>query len=77
MVLLPGEKIEHPDRLQIRFAVPDVDAAYDRLTKAGVKFHEFPRDMPWRWRRAYTTDPAGHTVELCSPLPNARIWIRR
>jgi lactoylglutathione lyase len=72
LVLLPGETIEHPDRLQIHFAVPDVDAEYERLTKEGVQFQEPPKDMPWRWRHAYTNDPAGHTVELCTPLPDAK-----
>lgn len=45
MVLLPGEKIGHPDRLQIRFALGDMDAEYDRLTKVGIEFHQPPEDI--------------------------------
>jgi catechol 2,3-dioxygenase-like lactoylglutathione lyase family enzyme len=71
MVLLPGPQLGHPDRLQMHFAVKDVDSEYDRLKRAGIEFREPPRDMPWGWRHAYTSDPAGHTVEICSPLPDA------
>jgi predicted enzyme related to lactoylglutathione lyase len=71
MVLIPGEPLGTPDRLQIHFAVPDVDREYERLRSAGIDFKKPPRDMPWRWRHAYTSDPAGHAVELCSPLPDA------
>ena len=72
MILLPGARIDHPERLQMHFEVPNVDVEYERLKQAGVEFSEPPRDMPWRWRHAYTSDPAGHTVEICSPLPDAR-----
>lgn len=68
MVLIPGERLDHPERLQIHFAVEDVDAEYERLSRAGIEFREPPRDTPWRWRHAYTSDPAGHTIEICSPL---------
>lgn len=68
---MPGASVEHPERLQMHFAVPDVDAEYDRLQQEGVQFSEPPKDMPWPWRHAYTSDPAGHTVELMSPLPEA------
>jgi catechol 2,3-dioxygenase-like lactoylglutathione lyase family enzyme len=57
--------------VQLHFHVPDVDAEYERLKVEGVEFEEPPRDMPWRWRHAYTRDPAGHTVEIYSPLPDA------
>lgn len=72
MVLIPGEPLGNPERLQIRFAVGDVDTEYQRLRSAGINFKEPPRDMPWRWRHAYTSDPAGHTVEIWSPLPDAK-----
>jgi uncharacterized glyoxalase superfamily protein PhnB len=60
------------ERVQLHFEVRDVDAEYERLKSAGVDFKEPPQDMPWRWRHAYTNDPAGHTVEICSPLPDAK-----
>ncbi len=34
-------------------------------------FNGPPTDIPWRWRHAYTHDPAGYTVELVTPLPDA------
>jgi catechol 2,3-dioxygenase-like lactoylglutathione lyase family enzyme len=71
IVFLRGQTLDHPDRLQIHFAVANVDAEFERLRRAGVKFREPPKDMPWRWRHAYTSDPAGHTIEICSPLPGA------
>src|SRR5262245_8297282 len=71
IVLLPGAQLGHPDRLQMHFAVRDVDAEYERLRREGIEFQGPPKDMPWRWRHVYTTDPAGHTVEICSPLPDA------
>jgi predicted enzyme related to lactoylglutathione lyase len=72
LVLIPGEPLEHPERLQIHLAVENVDAEYEKLVRAGIKFSEPPKDMPWLWRHAYTKDPSGHMVELCSPLPSAR-----
>lgn len=71
IILLRGEPVDHPERLQMHFQVPDVDAAYERLKREGVEFDEPPADKPWGWRHAYTRDPAGHTVEICSPLPGA------
>lgn len=56
----------------MHFPVTDVDAEYDRLTKRGIKFDEPPENKPWGWRHAYTHDPAGHTVELCTPLAEAK-----
>ncbi|MBV8214514.1 MAG: VOC family protein [Verrucomicrobia bacterium] len=69
MILLPGQPLDHPERLQMHFAVPDVDDVYERMKQEGVRFDEPPADMPWGWRHAYTRDPAGHTVEICSRCP--------
>jgi catechol 2,3-dioxygenase-like lactoylglutathione lyase family enzyme len=71
IILLPGDPLEHPKRLQIHFHVTNVDVEYKRLQDEGVKFDEPPEDKPRGWRHAYTRDPLGHTVEICSPLPNA------
>ncbi len=73
IILLPGDSIEHPERLQMHFEVGDVDAEYDRLKRLGVEFDEPPEDQPWGWRHAYTHDPVGHTVELCTPLADAKL----
>jgi catechol 2,3-dioxygenase-like lactoylglutathione lyase family enzyme len=44
---------------------------HKRLQNEDVKLDEPSEDKPWGWRHAYTRDPVGHTVEICSPLPNA------
>jgi catechol 2,3-dioxygenase-like lactoylglutathione lyase family enzyme len=72
IILLPGESIGHPEKLQMHFPVPDVRAEYNRLRKRGIQFDEPPEDKPWGWRHAYTRDPAGHTVELCAPIAGAK-----
>ena len=33
IVFLRGQTLNHPDRLQIHFAVPDVDTEFERLTR--------------------------------------------
>jgi len=71
LILIPGDQLDRPASLQLHLHVSDVDAEYERLKSEGVEFEEPPRNMPWGWRHAYTKDPAGHTVELCSPLPEA------
>jgi catechol 2,3-dioxygenase-like lactoylglutathione lyase family enzyme len=71
MILLPGQPLDHPERLQMHFAVPNVDDVYERMKQEGVRFDEPPADMPWGWRHAYARDPVGHTVEICSPVPKA------
>ncbi len=75
IILLPGESIDHPEKLQMHFPVKDVDAEYDRLRNLGIQFDEPPEDKPWGWRHVYTHDPAGHTVELCTPLAEAKFAI--
>ena len=54
------------------FPVRDVDAEYRRLRKL-IQFDEPPEDQPWSWRHGYTHGPAGHTVELCTPLEDAKL----
>ena len=71
IILLPGQPFDHPERLQMHFAVSNVDDAYERMKQEGVEFDEPLADKPWGWRHAYTRDPIGHTVGICSPLPNA------
>jgi catechol 2,3-dioxygenase-like lactoylglutathione lyase family enzyme len=71
LIFLPGDPPDHPERIQFHFFVADVDAMHAQLQKAGVVFTGPPTNMPWRWRHAYTQDPAGYTVELVMPLPDA------
>jgi catechol 2,3-dioxygenase-like lactoylglutathione lyase family enzyme len=63
-----GAPPEHPNRIQLHFEVEDVDAEYERLRGQGLAFEERPEDKPWGWRVASVRDPAGHTVELVTPV---------
>lgn len=48
---------------------PDVDAEFRRLVTAGIEFVNPPHDQKvWRLRIAHLRDPAGHLVELYTPL---------
>lgn len=35
-----------------------------RLARAGVRFKQKPKRMPWGWTHAYLNDPDGHEVSL-------------
>jgi catechol 2,3-dioxygenase-like lactoylglutathione lyase family enzyme len=49
--------------------VDDVDAEAARLAGAGVALVTTPHDQPaWYQRVAHVRDPAGHLIELWSPL---------
>jgi catechol 2,3-dioxygenase-like lactoylglutathione lyase family enzyme len=73
LILIPGDQLDRPESLQLHLHVPDVDAEYERLKGEGVQFEEPPRNRPWGWRHAYTKDPAGHTVELCSTASRSAV----
>jgi catechol 2,3-dioxygenase-like lactoylglutathione lyase family enzyme len=57
-----------PQQVQLHFEVHDVDAEFERLRNEGLTFDEPPTDKPWGWRVASLRDPAGHTVELVTPI---------
>ena len=48
----------------IAFDVKDVDAEYERLSKAGMVFHCEPQDLGKNCRTTYGRDPDGNVVEL-------------
>ncbi len=50
--------------IRLYFEVRGLDAFCARLARAGVKFEQEPRDMPWGWRHAYLRDPDGHEISL-------------
>ncbi len=54
--------------VEIHFAVPDVDAAYEVLRARGARFEGPPTNMPWGTRQASLRDPEGYAVELVGPL---------
>jgi len=52
--------------IEIVVNVPDVDAAYQTLSAAGVAFDSPPADMPWGARHAWLTDPDGYRLSIYS-----------
>jgi lactoylglutathione lyase len=57
------------DRAMVCLEVDDVDAEYERLQEAGVRFITEPNDRPaWFLRVAHFRDPEGNLIELNSPL---------
>ena len=63
-----GEPLSEPQRVQLHFAVEDVDRVHDRLSRAGVAFEEKPSNKPWGLRTASCRDPGGHGVEFIMPI---------
>ena len=58
------------DDIVICLRVDNVDAAATRVKLAGTPLVTAPHDQPaWLQRVAHLRDPAGHLVELWSPLP--------
>jgi catechol 2,3-dioxygenase-like lactoylglutathione lyase family enzyme len=49
----------------------EVDATYDRMTKAGHTGHLAPWDAVWGQRYAVLHDPDGNGVELFAALPTS------
>ena len=44
--------------------VDDLDAALDRVRKAGIRLEYGPADEPWGVRRFYVRDPFGRLVNI-------------
>ena len=58
------------DDIVICLRVDNVDAAANRVRLAGMTLVTVPHDQTtWLQRVAHLRDPAGHLVELWSPLP--------
>lgn len=59
----PDRPVNRPGITHLAFAVEDIDAHYERLSEAGVRFHAPPSgDSPIR--AAYGRDPEGNVFEL-------------
>jgi predicted enzyme related to lactoylglutathione lyase len=61
-----GDKFEaRPNPDHIYFAVPDLEATYDRASHAGCRhIDEKIRKMPWGERMFYATDPFGNPIAM-------------
>ncbi|MCL7453546.1 MAG: VOC family protein [Anaerolineae bacterium] len=63
-----GTPLDHPERVQLHFEVPNVDGYYDELLGEGEDFLRPPQDTSWGYRTAALQDPVGHVVEFYTPL---------
>lgn len=60
----------YSDDMVVCLRVENVDAAAARVKLAGIALLSAPHDQTaWYQRVAHLKDPAGHLVELWSPLP--------
>jgi uncharacterized glyoxalase superfamily protein PhnB len=50
--------------IRLYFEVRDLEQLCARLKKAGVKFKQMPKRMPWGWKHAYLRDPEGYELSL-------------
>ena len=48
----------------VALAVSDVDAALDKVVKAGARYLKGPMELPGEVRWAYAADPDGNVIEL-------------
>ena len=62
--LEPGKTSSESSGVRLYFETANLDKACKDLEKAGVKFSQPPKLMPWGWKHAYLDDPDGHEVSL-------------
>ena len=55
--------------------VDDVDATYEKLRAAGVRFHSPPQDLFPGVRTCYSRDPDGNVVEIQQLAPRHRFAV--
>jgi catechol 2,3-dioxygenase-like lactoylglutathione lyase family enzyme len=53
--------------VEIVLEVPDLDAAFDAVERAGHEVVEPPRDRPWGLRDFRITDPDGYYLRVTQP----------
>lgn len=65
----PAARATSCDSVLLAMEVPDVDAAYEKLTAKGVKFVTQPHDeKDWLLRVAHFRDPDGNLLEINAGL---------
>ncbi|MBI4466359.1 MAG: VOC family protein [Acidobacteria bacterium] len=62
--LEPGMKQRKAEGIRLYFETKNLGRLCQRLARAGVKFSQKPRLMPWGWSHAYLKDPDGHELSL-------------
>lgn len=66
------EEETRPQGVVIYFECADLDRRVAQLEAEGVEFDSGPTDMPWLWREARLTDPAGNEICLFRAGENRR-----
>ena len=69
-----GAPLEPASSVHLILRVGDVDALHGELSANGVEIDFPPTDQPYGHRVMAVFDPAGHTVELYTPLDGERPW---
>ena len=59
-----GDFDDGTSHVSLELAKEDFATAVADLKKAGVKFKQMPKRMPWGWTHAYLRDPDGHELSL-------------
>jgi lactoylglutathione lyase len=50
--------------IRLYFETPELEAAVQRVEKAGYTVKKPPTKMPWGWTHAYLDDPDGHEISI-------------
>jgi uncharacterized glyoxalase superfamily protein PhnB len=50
--------------IRLYFEVRNLEQLCARLRRAGVRFKQMPKQMPWGWKHAYLKDPEGYELSL-------------
>ncbi|MEM7365757.1 MAG: VOC family protein [Pseudomonadota bacterium] len=69
-----GVPLEPASSVHMIFRVGNVDETYQRLITDNVPCSMPPTGQPYGHRVMVTSDPAGHTIELYTPLDGDRPW---
>lgn len=57
------DEVAEPSGVTVYFECDDLDAKYEELRAAGIRFTSAPEDMRWLWRESRLHDPNGN--EIC------------
>lgn len=64
----PARREHKAPAFEVALVMDDVEAAYERATRAGAESVAKPADKPWGQTVAYVRDLNGVLVELCTPV---------
>ncbi len=59
-----GDKPNPRGGIRLYFEIRNLVRVCARLKKAGIKFSQMPKRMPWGWTHAYLRDPDGYELSF-------------